>query len=270
MLAALALVSGCAGRVMDTITKKDFQLSDLFVQREPVEVLKKSDDGGERADALRRLPEPGERASKEERDNYVQLMTTTAMAQAEPPLCRLAAIRRLGQCKDPRAVDALRTVFLQNLPYSSDMNSLVRQNTLTALGETRQPAALELLIRVAKEPPAAGDEKAQQETLDRRLAAIRGLGKFNHPDALETLLYVLRTDQDVAVGQVTGASLTAATGKDLPPDPQAWDRELHASRPTPLPATQQPIQQIQRREPQPGQPVSSSTTFQRVSGSIGP
>lgn len=270
LLLPLALVSGC-GTFIETVTNKDFQIRDLFTHRNPVEVLRDSDDGAQRAVALRELSEPREHGgSREDQEFYIKVQTTAATSQNEPPLCRLAAIKALGRTKDPRAAEALKTVFLQNLSHTPEMNSIIRQQTLTALAETRQDMARELLIRVAKEPPAIGSEY-QQETQDRRLAAIRGLAKYNHPDALETLLFVLKNDQDVAVAHRAHESLETVTGKSLPIDPQVWDRELHAGRPaTPPVASQQPIQQIQRREVQPGQPSFAPTPITNVRGSLNP
>ena len=66
--------------------------------------------------------------------------------------------------------------------------------------------------------------------LDERIAAARALGKFPHYEAAEALAGVLRTDKDVALRDVAHASLQEATGKDLPPDAQAWADFLHQSK----------------------------------------
>ncbi len=242
LLAPLALICGC-GNLLEKVTSKDFQMKDLYTNPNPVEVLRDpASDNARRADALRELREPSEA--------NLQVLTSVAASPREEYYCRLSAIKTLSRYKDVRAAQTLRDVYLQDLPYTPDMVSIMRQQTLTALAETGQDSARELLIRVAKEPPSAGSFKEQQETVDRRLAAIRGLGKFNHPDAVATLFQVLQTDQDVAVGHKAGEALQTATGKNLPPVAEVWERELYAGRAPVGPAAPTPIQQAtQRRSP---------------------
>src|SRR5262245_2360854 len=52
-----ALAGGCAG-FWDEVTSRDFTVSALFSRPEPLQVLKDSDDGTQRAQALASLEEP--------------------------------------------------------------------------------------------------------------------------------------------------------------------------------------------------------------------
>jgi HEAT repeat protein len=110
------------------------------------------------------------------------------------------------------------------------MNSLVRQQVLTSIAETRHDVARELLVRVAKEPPAEGSLQDKQETLDRRLNAIRGLGGFPHPESTAALVHILKHERDTALRDRAHESLKRATGKNLPADAAAWE-ELLQPRP---------------------------------------
>ena len=101
--------------------------------------------------------------------------------------------------------------------------AMIRAQAMTALGETRNPAAVELLARVVREPPAEGPDSDRQLTLDVRVAAARALANFTEYQATEALLHVLQTERDVALRDCAHKSLQAATGKDLPLDAKQWE-----------------------------------------------
>jgi HEAT repeat protein len=104
---------------------------------------------------------------------------------------------------------------------------MLRCRALAALGQTGQPAAVELLARVAREPATEGTDTAKQQALDVRIAAVRALGRFSHYQATEALVRVLQTEKDPALRDRAHEALQAATGKKLPPDFAAWDQLLH-------------------------------------------
>jgi hypothetical protein len=63
----------------------------------------------------------------------------------------------------------------------------------------------------------------ETDRLDVRLAAIRALGNYKDDTAAaRALVGVLRTEKDVAVRGRAHESLVKITGRDLPPDGQAW------------------------------------------------
>ena len=107
-----------------------------------------------------------------------------------------------------------------------------------SLADVGGPIALRRLVLVAKSTPANGNEGDKQETLDRRLTAVRGLAKFKDPEAAATLAYVLRTERDIAMRDRAHESLQICTGKRLPADSPQWAVYIP-------PATTQPtVQQI--------------------------
>jgi HEAT repeat protein len=199
----------------------------MFTREDPLVVLRDSDDGTKRARALEVLEEPlAKGGTQQEQEVYIKVLTSTALTDRDP-LCRLAALRALGRFKDQRAAETLRAVYFQSLPFSAEMNTLVRQQVLTSLAQTRHESARELLVRVAKEPPAEGSLQDRQETLDRRLNAIRGLGDYHHYESTEALLHILKTERDAALRDRAHESLKKATGKNAPADAAAWEQILH-------------------------------------------
>jgi HEAT repeat protein len=217
---------GCSG-FWDEVTSRDFEVHALFVKPNPLVVLKESNDGDARAKALRALREPQQYGgTKEEQEAVVRILTTAAVTERQP-LCRLAAIQSLGNFKDPRATQALKDAFYQAGSFPPDIATRIQCQALASLGETGDPGAIDLLVRAVKQPPAEGAEQDKQQTLDVRIAAARALGKFNQPQGTEALVLVLRTEKDVALRDRAHESLQASTGKDLPPDPKAWEDLLH-------------------------------------------
>jgi HEAT repeat protein len=220
--AALSLgLCGCANFV-DEVTSRDFSLGRLFVRPDPLVVLRDSSDGNDRQIALAALREPlQDGGTDKDQDVIVKILTESATKDRDL-LCRLAAIRSLGRFKDPRAAEAIETVYLQDLRFGQEQNSIVRQGCLTSLAETGGPVALRRLILVAKEPPAESNQQDSQETVDRRLTAVRGLGKFKEPEAAAALAYVLLKDKDIALQDRAHEALEASTGKHLPADSPQW------------------------------------------------
>jgi hypothetical protein len=111
------------------------------------------------------------------------------------------------------------------------MVNIIECQALTSLGQTKNPAAVEHLVLVVREPPPASDlsPKEKQYMLDRRTAAARALGNYNHYQAVDALVHVLETEKDVALRDRAHESLQQATGKKLPPDPKQWHELLEQS-----------------------------------------
>jgi hypothetical protein len=233
-LAALGL-AGCAD-FWDDVRSSDFSFKAYFSKPpDPLVVLHESTDGDKRAGALRRLEEPKEHGGTELEQNTVVEVLITAATREKQPLCRLAAIETLGKFKDPRAAKGLIEAFYNASAFSSDTTTIIRCRAVTALGKTRNPAAVELLARVVHEPPAEGTELEKQQTLDVRIAAAAALGNFTHYQATDALVYVLAHEKDVALRDRAHESLVAATGQKLPPDADAWAQYLRQEQPTASP-----------------------------------
>lgn len=225
-LAALTTgVSGCCAAFLDQVTSRDFHVKDLFTHEDPMDVVRSSPDAAKRGRALASLREPLQnKGTQAEQELYMKLLTDAAIRDPEP-LCRLGAIRALGNYKDTRALRALEDAYLQKLPFTAELNSRIRQESLASLQATGNPEARHLLIRVARAPSESDEEsfKDRQQSVDERLCAIRGLAKYEQYDSVEALLHVLETEKsDVALRRRAHESLQQVTGKNLPPDADAW------------------------------------------------
>jgi hypothetical protein len=216
----LGILAGC-----NTIDlPRPLQVNRWFTREDPLVVLRDSTDGYKRGEALAQLREPVQHGgTAEEQELYIKILTTAARKDGEP-LCRLRAISTLGKYKDPRAVQCLEEICQQSPPFTPDMNSLIRQTALASLQETGDPAARKMLLVVARgaESPLESSLTDRQQTLDERLAAIRGLGKFKQYDSIETLVHILETERDAALRECAHRSLREATGKNLAAEPALW------------------------------------------------
>jgi hypothetical protein len=232
LLAPLLLCSltGCAGW-WDEVTSRDFHFKDMFKPApDPLMVAQTSADGDKKSKALRALKEPlANGGTPEQQDVVVKLLVNAATIDPQP-LCRLAAIYTLGHFKDPRAGEALCEAYYRaggiNAP---EVVPVIKCKALDALGETGNPVAIPLLVRVLKAPPVAGDDSARQQNLDERINAARALGHFSQYKAAEALVDVLKTDRDVALRNRVRESLCEITGQDYPADYQDWADFLHQS-----------------------------------------
>src|SRR4051812_16945114 len=229
--ALLGSLSGCA--FLDDFSIKRFfkdpssAFEDFRDPPEPMEVVRKSKDGTKRARALRCLKEPLlNGGSQKDQDLYVSVLNYTA-ANDSQALCRMAAIDVLRTYRDPRAADGLKEAYYRAGSFDSHVATVLRCQALNGVGETAQPAAVETLVRVLREPPAEGPDQDRQQKLDERIAAARALGHFKQYQATSALVEVLRKEQDVALRTCAHQSLESATGKDLPPDATVWAEFLN-------------------------------------------
>lgn len=227
--AALCMgLSGCAG-LWDELTSNNRDLKGYFFKADPLVIIKESNDGAKRGEALASLKEPLQNGgTQKDQDAYIKILTVAVTVDREP-LCRLGAVRALSDFKDSRAAQALEEAYTQRLAFGPELNGIIRQQTLEAIGKIGNPESRHLLIRVARQPSGAVDASLidQQQTQDERLTAIRALSRYKQADAIETLVYIMETERDLAYKDRTVDSLRTATGRNLPPDPKAW-RDLMA------------------------------------------
>jgi HEAT repeat protein len=227
LLLSLALacqgVSGCAS-FWDDVTSRDFNVKWYFQKPDPLVVLRDSHDGDLRRKALAALREPKQYGGTDEQQDVVVEILKTAASNERQVLCRIAAIGQLAQFKDPRAVDGLKEAYYRATSFSPDQATIVRCQALRALGETHQPAAVDLLVKVVKEPPVAAEdaEQEKQQRLQERIAAARALRNFKDFQAVDALVGVLRTEPDVALRDNSNDSLRCMTGKMFPADAEVW------------------------------------------------
>lgn len=254
-LAGVALLGagGCV-TVWDELTSRERDMNYIFRRPDPLIVLRDSTDNARKAEALSRLKEPTSRGgTREEQELCIKVLARAALNEGqgdyEPmsrdPLCRLSAIRVLGEYKDPRAVAILEKAYLDSQPFTPELNAVIRQHCLVALEKTGNPDARHILIRAARQPNASpvSSLAERQQVLDEKLAAVRALGNYSQSDSVETLVYLLETDKDVAIRHCAHGSLKSATKKDLPADPKAW-RDLLTRGPEAAPAEPNMIQRV--------------------------
>jgi HEAT repeat protein len=227
-------ISGCAN-FWDDVTSRDFEVNSLFVKPNPLVVLKDSTDGDKRARALRTFREPKQTGGSEQEQDFVVNLLTTAAVSEHQYFCMLAAIQSLGYFKDPRAVKALEEAYYKadaeyrEGKFPLETASAIQCQAIRSLGQTENPAAVSILVRIVGEAPLEGAEKDQQQALDKRIAAARALGSFTSYQATESLVKVLQSEKDIAMRDSAHESLKKITKKDLPPDYQAWNDVLHQS-----------------------------------------
>jgi PBS lyase HEAT-like repeat len=219
-------ICGCAG-FWDEVKSNNFEISHLFITPNPLLVLKESTDGDERARALATLHEPKQVGGTDQEQDFVVQVLTTAATSERQPWCRLKAIGSLGRFKDPRAVKGLEDAYYKASTYPGETAHAIRVQAITALGNTKNPEAVPILIRFLKQKPVEGSEQEKRENLDERIAAAHALGNFNQYQATEALAVILKSDRDVALRDSAQESLKTITGKDLPAEYAAWEEFLH-------------------------------------------
>jgi hypothetical protein len=231
---AWGALPGCVSYFDNVLTNKQAPWGATFLPApDPLQEVQNNPDGDARSWALARLKEPAQHGgSRQEQDKVVSLLTRHATQDKLVP-CRLAAIGTLGTFHDPRAVKALEEAYYQagSQGILPDQASVIRSQTLRALGQTHNPAAVDLLVKVLREPAVEGSSADKQRRLDERIAAARALGNFNHPGANGVLVSILRDEKDVALRYRAHEALQQATGQDYPADAAVWADYLEGRNP---------------------------------------
>src|SRR5262249_56324235 len=116
-------LSGCA--LWDEVTSRDFKVAALFSRPNPLVVLRDSNDGDQRAKALRALQEPKQHGGSDaDQDAVVKVLVTAATAEKQS-LCRLAAVRSLGRFQDPRPAQGLIDALYNRHPFPPPPTTLL-------------------------------------------------------------------------------------------------------------------------------------------------
>ncbi len=238
LLASCSGLMGCAS-FLDNLRPSNWGVKEYFVKEDPLVVLKESTDGNKRAHALASLKEPRQHGGTDREQDFIVELLVTAATKEPQAYCRLSAIQALRTFKDPRVVKGLEDAYYNAMAFAPETGTVIRCQALAALGEIGQPAAVDLLARVAKEPPVEGVDQDKQLKMDERQAAIRALSHYSHYTATTALMEVLRNEKDVAMRDCANQSLQAATGKKLPPDVKAWEELLYQNNAGNAPVVQQ-------------------------------
>jgi hypothetical protein len=239
----LVAVAGCAN-FWDEVLSNERDMDYVWSWRrpDPLEVLKTdkngvriNTDGVRVQQALVDVKEPLQHGGNaRDQDIVLKILADVARTDFEPgnrltePGCRLAAIGNLGKWKDPRAARILEEVYQHpKLPYTADINSMIRQQALLALEKSHDPESRHLLVRVARQPGPSREANLtdRQQTQDEKLIAIRALGKYKDAECVEALKYVMRNEKDAALRDCALASLEESTSKKWPDKREAWQAD---------------------------------------------
>ena len=228
LIVAVAILasSGCA-TFWDDVTSREFKFNEMFQPPQPpLQVLESTQDGDKRARALSRLKEPLRHGgSQSDQDVVVKVLVDSATSERQA-LCRIRAIESMREFKDPRIVEGLKEAYYRAGSFSPEMASIVRIQSLDALGYGGHPEGLDLLLKVALEPIAVGAEQDRQMKIDERMAAVRGLGNYPDSKSAGALIEILRKEQDVALTDKANHSLEKITGHKGPRDAGGWSEYL--------------------------------------------
>lgn len=201
--------------------------------RPPHRVLAEEPDNDLRARAVRKLKEPlRDGGTEEQQAKMVALLGDMARNPKEPITCRLAAVEKLGEFRDPAVVPHLKEAFfapVNNVPK----NPVVRTAVIDALSRRSEPGVADILVRALKVDPQPEAALLDSSHADVRIAAARGLANFPQPEVAAALHAVLVEEKqkpvvqrNMALRKQANDSLRAVTGKDFGPDPDAWQAYL--------------------------------------------
>ncbi len=191
----------------------------------PLKVLAESQDGDLRRRAIMRMTEP---ANAQDREHYLTVLAASAKSERDT-ICRIAAVQQLATYKDSQATQALADAY-QIPANASDKNGIVQVAVVQALGQRKDPAAMDTLI-------SALNPKNNE---DLRAAAAVSLGKFPNYKAAEALLASLKQERNTAVRHEVHNSLVKITGRDLPREAQAWEQAFQQAAATGEPLAKEP------------------------------
>jgi HEAT repeat protein len=220
MACALSGLVGCSS--FDDFNFKKMNFEVFRDPENPIEIIRNSKDGNLRARALACLTEPKARGGTQQEQDVVVSLLVYSAANESQPFCRVAAINTLRTFKDPRVVEGLKEAYYRAGTFVPQVAAVIRGNALSGLGDTGSPAAIDLLVRVLKEPPVDGPNEDRQQKLNERIIAARALGHFKHYQATAALVEILRTEKNPELVTPAHESLVEATGKNIPPDAQSW------------------------------------------------
>jgi hypothetical protein len=212
-----AALCGCA-TTWDDLTSRDFHVRTMFSRPDPMTVLRESSDGDARAKAMRALKEPSQTGGSDaEQDEALRILTTAATNDSQP-LCRLEAIRALGRFQDPRVVPVLISSYESAAQLPVEVSAAIQSQALTALGETRQPAAVKFLVQESgKRMPSEAGDRERQQVRDTRLAAVRALGNFERsPEVAEAMARLVQSEKDVALRDRARDTYVKVAGSEPP------------------------------------------------------
>jgi hypothetical protein len=212
----LSLLGGC--HFHDCITAKSpegdfnsnlaFKWKLFFDNRDPLVVLGESQDGDMRRRAYMKLKVGGDAKQQE----VVANVLIEGAKSEKDVVCRLAAIERLPELKDPRVTQTLIDAFYSPANFG-EKNPVVRVAAVNSLARLSDPNAVQTLTEALARDPS----------VEVRIAAAKGLRGAQTYQATEALVRALREEKDVALRFEAMTSLQKITGKELPANAAEWE-----------------------------------------------
>ena len=137
------------------------------------------------------------------KDETTLALFAEVLTKDSSPLVRAAAVSALGLSKDPAALPPL-------LKGLGDKDMVVRWDTARALDSVIGPAAVQPLMDATKDP-----------AIEVRTSAVRALRHYREPVVVQALLARM-DDSELAVRREAHASLVSIFGSDRGPNSTDW------------------------------------------------
>ena len=211
LVLSLLLVSlaGCAGnrfagfewrnpfQTIDTSYKKSYGLT-------PAEISQQ----------IRQLGEDVASMPPEEQQKTAEKLTRRYQAENDP-LMRRDIVFALGAFPDPIGAKALQAAM-------ADTDRFVRAEACRGWARRSSEEALQALVSMIQ----------SDASVDVRQAAIEGVKRFKHPEAIRALGAVLQ-ERDPAMQYLAMQSLKGATDRDFGNDANKWNEYVASAYPAP-------------------------------------
>jgi hypothetical protein len=121
----------------------------VFNRPDPMQVLATSNDGDMRRRALATLETQGSFWNKQDPETILRLLSACA-ANEPDPINRALAVERLAELKDPRVPQLLIDVY--QAPVNAEPRALpVRLAALRGMGQSKDPATIEVLTAAVQD-----------------------------------------------------------------------------------------------------------------------
>jgi len=167
-----------------------------------------------RIEALRELADEAPKASPKHKQEVITQLVQQVKSEPDPVI-RREIVRTLSHYHDP-LVDSVVITALK------DDDAAVRVMACQLVAERGGDDALAALAEVVN----------ADSNMDVRLAAVRSLGHFKGPKAVDALAVAL-DDSDPALQRRAVLSLEQSTGHDLGPDVTAWRKYVRTGQAVP-------------------------------------
>lgn len=210
LVALLLGLTGCAsnGAIVDPIIWWDSE--------DPADLAKYGPTPVQRIEALDGIAASARSLSPERRSEEAAKIAK-ALPEEQNEVIRVHMLRSLAKLNTPEAFTAMKSSIFDTDPY-------VRREAVVALGESKNPEAVEALA----------DVLIRDRDYDVRIAAATALGEFKIPQAKEALVPALDA-RDPAMRFAAIESLRKTSNVDYQGDTAKWREFAMGGNPEPPP-----------------------------------